>query len=394
MSRTGRDLPPRAAVVIIGGGVIGVSTAYQLAAAGVTDVVLVDTGAFGSGSTCKAAGGVRAQFSDRVNIELGRAQPADVRALRASSSARRSTCTRSGYLFLLDSPDARRRRSSGTSRSRTSSACPAGCISVGRGRALSPLIGTDGLARRRLLAHRRALHARSRWCSGTPPRPAAHGARLMPHCAGHRHRDRGRPDRRRRRPRAAGSRPTPSSARPGAWSARGRRVGGRRPAGDAAAPPDPGHRADPRARPGDAVHDRLRHQLLLPPRRPRPAAGHVRPARRPPGSSWTGPTPGCPASARPWSAVPPPSLDVGIASGWAGLYEMTPDHNALIGEAALGQPVPLRHRLLRPRLPDGPGRRRGHARPLPRPPARASTSAASTRAASPRTGTRPELNIV
>ena len=30
-----------------------------------------------------------------------------------------------------------------------------------------------------------------------------------------------------------------------------------------------------------------------------------------------------------------PSLgDIGIASGWAGLSEMTPDHNALIGEAA------------------------------------------------------------
>jgi sarcosine oxidase subunit beta len=27
-------------------------------------------------------------------------------------------------------------------------------------------------------------------------------------------------------------------------------------------------------------------------------------------------------------------MDVGFASGWAGLYEMTPDHNALIGEAS------------------------------------------------------------
>jgi len=58
-------------VVIIGGGVIGLSTAYHLAHAGVTDVVLIERSGFGSGSTCKAAGGVRAQFSDAVNIELG-----------------------------------------------------------------------------------------------------------------------------------------------------------------------------------------------------------------------------------------------------------------------------------------------------------------------------------
>jgi len=30
----------------------------------------------------------------------------------------------------------------------------------------------------------------------------------------------------------------------------------------------------------------------------------------------------------------PALSEVGIASGWAGLYEMTPDHNALIGESA------------------------------------------------------------
>ena len=29
----------------------------------------------------------------------------------------------------------------------------------------------------------------------------------------------------------------------------------------------------------------------------------------------------------------PALAEVGIAGGWAGLYEMTPDHNALVGEA-------------------------------------------------------------
>lgn len=61
----------RASVVIIGGGVMGVSAAFHLAEAGVRDVVLLERDALGSGSTCKAAGGVRAQFSDRLNVELG-----------------------------------------------------------------------------------------------------------------------------------------------------------------------------------------------------------------------------------------------------------------------------------------------------------------------------------
>jgi glycine cleavage system aminomethyltransferase T/glycine/D-amino acid oxidase-like deaminating enzyme len=48
--------PQRARVVVIGGGVTGCSVAYHLAAAGVSDVLLVDKDELTSGSTCHAAG--------------------------------------------------------------------------------------------------------------------------------------------------------------------------------------------------------------------------------------------------------------------------------------------------------------------------------------------------
>jgi sarcosine oxidase subunit beta len=60
-----------ATVVVIGGGVMGTSIAYQLTRAGVRDVVLLEARELASGSSGKPLGGVRAQFSDRVNIELG-----------------------------------------------------------------------------------------------------------------------------------------------------------------------------------------------------------------------------------------------------------------------------------------------------------------------------------
>jgi sarcosine oxidase subunit beta len=64
-------LPERADVVVIGGGVMGASTAFHLAEAGVTDVLLLERDSLACGSTSKSAGGVRAQFSDAVNIALG-----------------------------------------------------------------------------------------------------------------------------------------------------------------------------------------------------------------------------------------------------------------------------------------------------------------------------------
>jgi sarcosine oxidase subunit beta len=60
-----------AEVVIIGGGIVGSSIAYHLTAAGCRSVVVLEReSATGKGSTGKSMGGVRAQFSTPVNIRM------------------------------------------------------------------------------------------------------------------------------------------------------------------------------------------------------------------------------------------------------------------------------------------------------------------------------------
>jgi len=86
-------------VVIVGGGVMGTSAAFHLAEAGV-DVVLVERGELAGGSTSRAAGGVRAQFSDALNIQIAQRSLEAFRGF-GSRPGWEIDFKRSGYLFVL-----------------------------------------------------------------------------------------------------------------------------------------------------------------------------------------------------------------------------------------------------------------------------------------------------
>ncbi|MER6417804.1 FAD-binding oxidoreductase [Streptomyces sp. NPDC001137] len=138
-----RSVPPTADVVIIGGGVMGASAAFHLAEAGVTDVVVVERGELACGSSGKPIGGVRAQFSDPLNIELGS------RSLRAyenfphrpGADIRLDTV---GYLFLLTSDRQAADFEDGV-RTQNALGVPTRMITPHEARRLCPYVSTDGL---------------------------------------------------------------------------------------------------------------------------------------------------------------------------------------------------------------------------------------------------------
>lgn len=96
---------PSAEVVIIGGGVIGASVAYHLAARGVRDVLVLERGTRpGAGSTGRATGGFRAQFGTRVNVGLSLLSREKL--LRFEDETGVDPCFRQlGYLFVAASEE-------------------------------------------------------------------------------------------------------------------------------------------------------------------------------------------------------------------------------------------------------------------------------------------------
>lgn len=88
-------------VVIVGGGILGLATAYELARRKFGKIVILEKELFlGAGATSKCAGGIRAQFTTRVNIEMSMLSE-KVLANFEDEVGYHALFDQVGYMFLL-----------------------------------------------------------------------------------------------------------------------------------------------------------------------------------------------------------------------------------------------------------------------------------------------------
>ncbi len=97
----------RVEVAVVGGGVIGLSVARELARAGVADVVVLEReAAVGQGSSARANGGVRAQFTTEPNVAFS------LRSIEEFERLERETGLlgfhQTGYLLFTGTPEGER----------------------------------------------------------------------------------------------------------------------------------------------------------------------------------------------------------------------------------------------------------------------------------------------
>lgn len=95
------DVPRTADIVVIGGGVMGASTAYHLASAGAGTVILLEKEPYyGQGATGRCAGGVRYQFATEINVRLSIASLAMLESFE-QDTGQDPLYRKCGYLFVL-----------------------------------------------------------------------------------------------------------------------------------------------------------------------------------------------------------------------------------------------------------------------------------------------------
>jgi sarcosine oxidase, subunit beta len=134
--------PERAEVVVVGGGGTGTSIAFHLAEAGV-DVCLLERDALSSGSTSRAAGGIRTQFSDPLNVAIG-LRSVEAFSRFAERPGGEIDFHQVGYLFLLDRPEDVTAFEEGVA-VQNALGVPSRVVDPAEAAELSPLAGLEGV---------------------------------------------------------------------------------------------------------------------------------------------------------------------------------------------------------------------------------------------------------
>lgn len=320
-------VPKRAEVVVVGGGAVGTSIAFHLAEAGV-DVCLLERDSLSSGSTSRAAGGVRTQFSDPLNIAIGK------RAVEAFSDFGNRPggdidFRQVGYLFLLDREEDVAIFEQGVA-VQNELGVPSRLVDPAEAGELSPLAGLDGV-RAATFCPLDGHASPEALAQGYAAGARAHGATVVTGCAATGIEvDGGRIE---RIGTSAGTIETATVVcAAGVWSPELARTAG------VELPVEPIFREVVTTAPVDGLPETIPLTVdfstgfYFHREGPGLLIGMADPQQRPGFDAPTDPA---------WlehvtevaARRAPSFLEMGIAHGWKGYYEVTPDHNGLVGEA-------------------------------------------------------------
>ncbi len=132
-------------VVIVGAGVMGASVAWHLAARGCRDIVILEReSSLGAGSTGRATGGFRSQFSTEINIRLSLRSREKLRTFRDETGIDPGYQP-SGYLFLARSEEALRQLREANELQYRCGLTEAELVSAPAARQLNPAIDDDAI---------------------------------------------------------------------------------------------------------------------------------------------------------------------------------------------------------------------------------------------------------